>query len=75
MMLLQGAEWEEKYEATGELPDPTRVESDDEKAFYALLKREIPNHPGRFRRWSQKVIGVSEETTTGVMRLYQLETS
>ena len=51
MMLLQGAEWEEKYEATGELPDPSRVESDDEKAFYALLKREIPNHPGRFRRW------------------------
>jgi len=52
------------------LPDPSRVESDDERELYALLKREIPKNPNRFRKMAAGVRGVSEETTTGVMRLY-----
>jgi len=41
-MLLEGAEWEAKYEATKELPDPARVETDDEKTLYVLLRKLIP---------------------------------
>ena len=51
LLLLEGSEWERRYEATGELPDPSRVESDDEKALFSMLRREIPKHPNRFRNW------------------------
>lgn len=50
LMVLEGAEWEAKYEANGALPDPSRVESDDERALLELLRREIPKNPTRFRR-------------------------
>lgn len=33
----------------------------------------IPTDPKRFRRLGKDIKGVSEETTTGVLRLYQLE--
>jgi adenosylhomocysteinase len=71
IMILEGVEWEKKYEDTGELPDPSRYES-DEFALYTLLKREIPLHPNRFRKYVSQLKGVSEETTTGVHRLKQL---
>ena len=72
MMLLVGAEWEEKYEKNKELPDPELPETDDEKCLFKFLREIIPSDVGRFRRWCKDLIGVSEETTTGVMRLYQL---
>jgi len=36
----------------------------------ALLRREIPLHPNRYRKFAARMVGVSEETTTGVHRLY-----
>lgn len=72
LLVLEGAEWEVKYEQTKELPDPSRYTSDDEKALYSLLRKVIPQYPNRFRQMSTQIRGVSEETTTGVMRLYQL---
>ena len=39
----------------------------------SFFARMIPEDPTRFRRLGAEVRGVSEETTTGVMRLYQLE--
>lgn len=72
MLILDGAEWEVKYEQTGELPDPTREEGDDMRALLSMLRREIPKNPTRFRKMVKLIVGISEETTTGVMRLYQL---
>jgi adenosylhomocysteinase len=37
-----------------------------------LLKKLIPEHPKRFREMAKHIVGVSEETTTGCLRLYQL---
>lgn len=34
MMILDGAKWEEKYEATKELPDPSKYETEDEIALF-----------------------------------------
>lgn len=49
MMVLDGAEWEKRYEANKELPDPERVETDDEKALFLCLRKTIPKFPTRFR--------------------------
>ncbi len=49
-----------------------QAESDDEKALYACLKRVLTQKKGIFHRWVKEWKGVSEETTTGVHRLYQM---
>jgi len=75
MMILQGTKFEEAYERDGSLPNPKMAESSDEQALMSFFAKCIPEDPGRFRRLGAECVGVSEETTTGVMRLYQLEES
>jgi len=46
---------------------------DEEKALFATIAERIKKRPGWFSRTAANIRGVSEETTTGVHRLYQLE--
>ncbi len=48
-------------------------DSEEEAIIKALLKRIGSEQPGIFHRWIPELKGVSEETTTGVHRLYQME--
>ncbi|NCC53037.1 MAG: adenosylhomocysteinase [Spartobacteria bacterium] len=48
-----------------------KPDSEDEKFLFLQLKKSIKNDPQRFTRMAKKVKGVSEETTTGVHRLYK----
>ena len=55
--------------------DPSVLENpsnEEEEALYATIKRRLKSNPGWFSKVQQNIRGVSEETTTGVMRLYQL---
>jgi adenosylhomocysteinase len=72
IMLLEGMKWEKQYAEDKTLPDPASYKYDDEIALYSCLREVIPTDPTRFTRLSKNVKGVSEETTTGVARLYQL---
>jgi adenosylhomocysteinase len=47
--------------------------NDEQQALYAVIRRRIDSHPGWFSRIRDAVRGVSEETTTGVHRLYELQ--
>ena len=44
----------------------------EEGVLYAQLKKALKKDPTRFSRIAKDIVGVSEETTTGVHRLYQL---
>lgn len=46
--------------------------SEEEAVLYAQLKKAIAADPGRFARIAPHIVGVSEETTTGVHRLEQM---
>lgn len=46
---------------------------EDEKELYAILKRVLHEDPDFFSRIVPEIRGVSEETTTGVHRLYQMK--
>ncbi len=48
-------------------------DSEEEAVIKALLKRIAAEQPGVFHRWLPDIKGVSEETTTGVHRLCQME--
>ncbi len=47
--------------------------SEEEAVIKNLLKRIAAEQPGIFHKWVPEIMGVSEETTTGVHRLYQME--
>jgi adenosylhomocysteinase len=51
-----------------------KAENEEEEVFYALIKRLLKEKPkGWFAGIAANIKGVSEETTTGVHRLYQME--
>ncbi len=47
--------------------------SEEEEVFFALIKKRLAKDPTFYSRIKAAIRGVSEETTTGVMRLYQLQ--
>lgn len=61
--------WGARIEAGEELPDPQNAE---EIEFQRALKAFVKAKPGYLTKSVQNIKGVSEETTTGVMRLYQI---
>jgi adenosylhomocysteinase len=56
--------------------DPSLIASpsnDEESALFAVIKRRLASHPGWFSKIRDAIRGVTEETTTGVHRLYELQ--
>ena len=55
--------------------DPTLLDhptNEEEEALYAVMKTYLADKPGFYSAIAASITGVSEETTTGVHRLYQL---
>jgi len=46
--------------------------SEEEAVIYAQIKKRMKESPGWFTKMREQIVGVSEETTTGVHRLYEL---
>ena len=46
--------------------------SEEEAAIFAQIKSRMAASPGWFTKMRDQIVGVSEETTTGVHRLYEL---
>jgi adenosylhomocysteinase len=47
--------------------------SEEEEVLFALIKRTLQEKPGWFAELAKNIRGVSEETTTGVHRLYEMQ--
>jgi adenosylhomocysteinase len=62
-----------EFEKAGRVPDfDPNKEAEEYGVILGLLKREFKKDPKRWTRMSKDLRGVSEETTTGVHRLYQM---
>jgi len=72
LLVHEGVKWEKVYQKSGDLPNPDSVENKEIKCVYAILRRTIQENPQRWHQTASKIVGVSEETTTGVMRLRQM---
>ncbi|MTI00284.1 adenosylhomocysteinase [Roseibium sp. RKSG952] len=67
LMVLLGARAEE---------DPSVLDNpsnEEEEALFAAIKRRLEKNPGWFSKVKANLKGVSEETTTGVLRLYDMQ--
>ena len=60
-----------EYEAAGAAPSPDSADNDELRIILALLNRTLEEDPQRWTRVAADIKGVTEETTTGVHRLYQ----
>ncbi len=61
-----------EFERAGAVPDPASAESDEFRVVLELLRRSLEADPQKWTRVAEGVKGVTEETTTGVNRLYQM---
>ena len=69
MLVHKGTE----YEKAGAVPDPAQAESEEFQVFLGLLQRSLEADPQKWTRVGEAVKGVTEETTTGVHRLYEMQ--
>src|SRR5919109_1659842 len=60
-----------EYEAAGAVPGDETAGSEEEKVILELLRESVAAEPQRFTQMAAGIKGVTEETTTGVIRLYE----
>ena len=60
-----------EFEAAGAAPAPESADNDEFKIILTLLNRTLEEDPQRWTRVAADIKGVTEETTTGVHRLYE----
>ena len=71
LMLHEGYRLEEEYQKTGKLP-VVNTDNKELSIVQNLLIAELQNDPQKWHTIAANIKGVSEETTTGVHRLYQM---
>ena len=67
MLLHLGVE----FEKTGVVPSQDSTDNEEFKEVLRVLARSVASKPGYWTAVSKDIKGVSEETTTGVLRLYE----
>ncbi|MDA2945432.1 MAG: adenosylhomocysteinase [Actinomycetota bacterium] len=68
LLLHKGVE----YEKEGAVPDPTEAGNPELAIVLGLLQRTMKQDPSKWTRMGAHIKGVTEETTTGVKRLYKM---
>jgi len=67
LLLHQGVE----FEKAGAVPPQDSTDNLEYREVLRVLARSLEKDPGRWTRYAAEIRGVSEETTTGVLRLYE----
>ncbi|EHK87795.1 adenosylhomocysteinase [Saccharomonospora azurea] len=60
-----------EFEAAGAVPEASEDDSEEYRVILETLRRSLAEDSGRFGRIAKNIRGVTEETTTGVHRLYE----
>ena len=61
-----------EYEKAGKVPEPKADDNEEWKVILGVLKRTLASDNKKWQRMADSIKGVTEETTTGVHRLYQM---
>ncbi len=62
-----------EYEKAGAVPDPAGADSEEFRVILTTLQRSLQEDGQRWTKIGAGIKGVTEETTTGVHRLYQMQ--
>jgi adenosylhomocysteinase len=72
LLIHEGVKAEKIYAETKVLPDPSSTDNAEFKLVLGIVARELPKNPKKWTMLAARMVGVSEETTTGVHRLYNM---
>jgi adenosylhomocysteinase len=72
LLIHEGVKAEAQYKKDGTLPDPSSTDNPEFKIVLSIIKEGLSKTPDRWTKLSKSLVGVSEETTTGVKRLYEM---
>ncbi len=69
----EGVRMEEEHERSGRLPDLKSAGNERSRFMMQFIREGIKANPRRFRNIREGLVGVSELTSVGIRRLYQLQ--
>lgn len=73
LLVHEGVKFEKIFLETGQLPDPEKYDNKEYKIIIKTIRDTIQNEDSqKWTKVEKRLIGVSEETTTGVHRLKQM---
>merc|ERR1719149_483332 len=72
LLVHEGYKAENVYAKDGTLPDPASTDNAEFKCVLTIIKRGLAAQPDKWHKLAARMMGVSEETTTGVHRLYTM---
>eukprot|EP00339_Tiarina_fusa_P004950 CAMPEP_0117012938 /NCGR_PEP_ID=MMETSP0472-20121206/10771_1 /TAXON_ID=693140 ORGANISM="Tiarina fusus, Strain LIS" /NCGR_SAMPLE_ID=MMETSP0472 /ASSEMBLY_ACC=CAM_ASM_000603 /LENGTH=485 /DNA_ID=CAMNT_0004716113 /DNA_START=17 /DNA_END=1474 /DNA_ORIENTATION=- len=72
LLIHEGVKAEEAFEKDGTEPDPSKADNEEFRIVLSIIQRGLKEDPKQWRRLAERCVGVSEETTTGVHRLYKM---
>ncbi len=72
LFIHEGYRLEEEYKKTGKIPEIT-TQNKELAILQKLIIEDLEKYPEKWHKIANKIKGVSEETTTGVHRLYQMK--
>jgi adenosylhomocysteinase len=72
LLVHEGVLAERAFAKDGTVPDPSKESNAEMKIVLGILARELKADPQRWTKYMSRLVGVSEETTTGVHRLYKM---
>ncbi|DAZ97653.1 TPA: hypothetical protein N0F65_003971 [Lagenidium giganteum] len=73
LLIHEGYKAEIEFEKNGTIPDPASTDNAEFKCVINIIRRTLKTDPKKWHKVAARCKGVSEETTTGVHRLYQME--
>ncbi|KAH9315792.1 hypothetical protein KI387_024419, partial [Taxus chinensis] len=71
LLIHEGVEAEEDFAKSGKLPDPTSSTNPEFHIILGLIRDTLKEDPLKYHKMKDRLVGVSEETTTSVHWLYQ----
>jgi len=73
LLIHEGFKAENEFAKNGAVPDPTSTDNPEMKIVLQTIKDNLGKDPQRWHKLVATCVGVSEETTTGVKRLYEMQ--
>ncbi|CAI7892583.1 unnamed protein product [Closterium sp. NIES-54] len=73
LLIHEGVKAEIEFEKSGAVPDPESTTNPEFQIVLTIIRDSLKETPTKYRDMAKRIMGVSEETTTGVKRLYQMQ--
>merc|ERR1719265_996932 len=75
LLIHEGVKREAEFAKSGAIPDPASTDNEEFKCVLSIIRDTLKTDPKKWTKMAEACVGVSEETTTGVHRLYEMEKS